>query len=123
MFKVEVEEQIFSLKPMNCPESTFVYRHELRWYRDLPLRLSEIGRLHRLERSGTLTGLLRVRQMTMDDAHIYCRPDQIQAEITGVLELVKTFYDVRLLSALLPGDAPGEGHGHGGAVGPRRAGP
>jgi threonyl-tRNA synthetase len=94
MFQLEVDEQIMSLKPMNCPESTFVYRHELRSYRDLPLRLSEIGRLHRLERSGTLTGLLRVRQLTMDDAHIYCRPDQIQAEITGVLALVKTFYDV-----------------------------
>jgi threonyl-tRNA synthetase len=94
MFRLEVDEQVMSLKPMNCPESTFVYRHELRSYRDLPLRLSEIGRLHRLERSGTLTGLLRVRQLTMDDAHIYCRPDQIQAEIGGVLALVKTFYDV-----------------------------
>jgi threonyl-tRNA synthetase len=94
MYQLEVDEQVMSLKPMNCPESTFVYRHELRSYRDLPIRLSEIGRLHRLERSGTLTGLLRVRQLTMDDAHIYCRPDQIQAEITGVLALVKTFYDV-----------------------------
>jgi threonyl-tRNA synthetase len=94
MYQLEVDEQIMSLKPMNCPESTFVYRHELRSYRDLPLRLAEIGRLHRLERSGTLTGLLRVRQLTMDDAHLYCRPDQIQGEITGVLALVKTFYDV-----------------------------
>ena len=92
MFRLEVEEQEFSLKPMNCPESTFVYRHRLRSYRDLPLRLSEIGRLHRFERSGTLAGLFRVRQITMDDAHIYCRPDQIQSEITGVLEIVKTFY-------------------------------
>jgi threonyl-tRNA synthetase len=92
MFKVEVEEQIFSLKPMNCPESTFIYRTSLRSYRDLPLRLSEMGRLHRNERSGTLTGLFRVRQFTQDDAHIYCRPDQLQAEIAGVLELVKEFY-------------------------------
>ena len=92
MFKVEAEEQIFSLKPMNCPESTFVYRHALRSYRDLPLRFSEMGRLHRNERSGTLTGLFRVRQITMDDAHIYCRPDQLQAEITAVLELVQVFY-------------------------------
>jgi threonyl-tRNA synthetase len=89
---VEVEEQIFSLKPMNCPESTFIYRTSLRSYRDLPLRLSEMGRLHRNERSGTLTGLFRVRQFTQDDAHIYCRPDQLQAEIAGVLELVKEFY-------------------------------
>jgi threonyl-tRNA synthetase len=94
MFKLEVEEQIFSLKPMNCPESTFVYRHALRSYRDLPLRLSEMGRLHRNERSGTLTGLFRVRQFTQDDAHIYCRPDQIQDEITGVLALVREFYKV-----------------------------
>src|SRR5262245_22714947 len=92
MFKVEAEEQIFSLKPMNCPESTFIYRAALRSYRDLPLRLAEMGRLHRNERSGTLTGLFRVRQFTQDDAHIYCRPDQLQAEIAGVLELVKEFY-------------------------------
>ncbi len=92
MFKVEVEEQLFSLKPMNCPPSTFVYKHALRSYRDLPLRLAEMGRLHRNERSGTLTGLFRVRQFTQDDAHIYCRPDQLQAEIAGVLELVREFY-------------------------------
>jgi threonyl-tRNA synthetase len=92
MFRVEAEEQTFSLKPMNCPESTFVYRHALRSYRDLPLRLAEMGRLHRNERSGTLTGLFRVRQFTQDDAHIYCRPDQLQEEITGVLELVRDFY-------------------------------
>src|SRR6185503_9208861 len=92
MFKLEVEEQIFSLKPMNCPESTYIYRHALRSYRDLPLRIAEIGRLHRNERSGTLTGLFRVRQITMDDAHIYCRPDQAQDEITNVLGLVRQFY-------------------------------
>jgi len=92
MFKLEVEEQIFSLKPMNCPESTYIYRHALRSYRDLPLRVAEIGRLHRNERSGTLSGLFRVRQITMDDAHIYCRPDQVQDEISGVLGLVRQFY-------------------------------
>jgi threonyl-tRNA synthetase len=94
MFKVEVEGQVFGLKPMNCPESTFVYAHALRSYRDLPLRLSEMGRLHRNERSGTLTGLFRVRQFTQDDAHIYCRPDQMQDEIAGVLDLVQQFYKV-----------------------------
>ncbi len=92
MFKVEVEEEIFSLKPMNCPESTIVYRHALRSYRDLPLRYSDMGRLHRNERSGTLTGLFRVRQFTQDDAHIYCRPDQLQDEITALLELVREWY-------------------------------
>ena len=70
MFKVEIEDELFSLKPMNCPESTYVYRRALRSYRDLPLRLSEMGRCHRNERSGTLTGLVRVRQFTQDDAHI-----------------------------------------------------
>ena len=92
MFKLEVEGEIFSLKPMNCPESTYVYRRTLRSYRDLPLRLSEMGRDHRNERSGTLTGLVRVRQFTQDDAHIYCRPDQIQEEITALLGLVRGWY-------------------------------
>jgi threonyl-tRNA synthetase len=92
MFKVEVEGEIFSLKPMNCPESTYVYKRTLRSYRDLPLRYSEMGRDHRNERSGTLTGLVRVRQFTQDDAHIYLRPDQLQDEITGLLDLVRQWY-------------------------------
>jgi len=92
MFKVEVEDEIFSLKPMNCPESTYVYRRALRSYRDLPMRLSEMGRCHRNERSGTLTGLIRVRQFTQDDAHIYCRPEQLQDEITALLGLVGEWY-------------------------------
>jgi threonyl-tRNA synthetase len=92
MFRLEVEEQPFGLKPMNCPESTIVYRHSLRSYRDLPLRFSDMGRLHRNERSGTLTGLFRVRQFTQDDAHVYCRPDQLQDEIAGMLGLVREWY-------------------------------
>ena len=92
MFKVEVEEETFSLKPMNCPESSYVYRRALRSYRDLPIRYSEMGRCHRNERSGTLTGLIRVRQFTQDDAHIYLRPDQVQAEITDLLVLVREWY-------------------------------
>jgi threonyl-tRNA synthetase len=92
MFFVESEEQLFSLKPMNCPESTLVYRHALRSYRDLPLRFSDMGRLHRNERSGTLTGLLRVRQFTQDDAHVFCRLDQVQAEVTAMLGLVREWY-------------------------------
>jgi threonyl-tRNA synthetase len=92
MFVLEVENETFSLKPMNCPESTYVYRRALRSYRDLPLRLSEMGRCHRNERSGTLTGLVRVRQFTQDDAHIYCRPDQLQDEITALLDLVREWY-------------------------------
>ena len=97
MFLVESEEQVFGLKPMNCPESTLVYRHTLRSYRDLPLRFSDMGRLHRNERSGTLTGLMRVRQFTQDDAHIYCRLDQIQDEITALLELVREWYKTFML--------------------------
>ena len=92
MFKFEVEDETFSLKPMNCPESTYVYRRALRSYRDLPMRLSEMGRCHRNERSGTLTGLIRVRQFTQDDAHIYCRPEQVQDEITALLQLVGEWY-------------------------------
>ena len=99
MFLVESEEQIFGLKPMNCPESTVVYRQALRSYRDLPLRFADMGRLHRNERSGTLTGLMRVRQFTQDDAHIYCRLDQIQDEITGVLELVREWYKTFVLES------------------------
>jgi len=92
MFKVEVEDELFTLKPMNCPPSTYVYRRAIRSYRDLPLRYSEMGRCHRNERSGTLTGLVRVRQFTQDDAHLYMRPDQLQDEITALLELVREWY-------------------------------
>jgi threonyl-tRNA synthetase len=94
MFKFEVEDDVFSLKPMNCPESALVYKRALRSYRDLPIRYSEMGRDHRNERSGTLTGLVRVRQFTQDDAHIYVRPDQLQDEITSLLDLVRQWYRV-----------------------------
>ncbi len=92
MFIVEAEGQKFSLKPMNCPESTFIYRSKLRSYRDLPLRLSEYGRLHRNERSGTLSGLTRVRQFIQDDAHVYVRPDQLADEIEALLGEVREAY-------------------------------
>jgi threonyl-tRNA synthetase len=92
MFLLEAEGQTFSLKPMNCPESTFIYRSRLRSYRDLPLRLSEYGRLHRNERSGTLSGLTRVRQFVQDDAHIYVRPDQLADEIEALLGEVAEAY-------------------------------
>jgi threonyl-tRNA synthetase len=92
MFKIEHETENLFLKPMNCPESTVVYSSKLRSYKDLPLRLNEIGRLHRNEISGALGGMFRVRQLTMDDAHIFCTDEQILQEVTGVLELVKIFY-------------------------------
>ena len=92
MFLVESEDQTFSLKPMNCPESTFIYRSHLRSYRDLPLRYSEFGRLHRNERSGTLSGLTRVRQFIQDDAHLYVRPDQLTDEIVALLGEIREAY-------------------------------
>jgi threonyl-tRNA synthetase len=93
MFKLEVDEEDYAFKPMNCPEATIVYGSKVRSYRDLPMRLAQTDRLLRNERSGALNGLLRVRQITMDDAHIFCREDQIQAEISGVLEFQRAIYD------------------------------
>jgi len=94
MFYFDVEKETFVLKPMNCPESTYIYNNQLRSYKDLPMRLSEItDHLHRNELSGTLGGLFRVRQMSQDDAHIYCRPDQIETEIKTLIDLVKEVYD------------------------------
>jgi threonyl-tRNA synthetase len=92
MFKLEAEGHEFALKPMNCPESTFIYKSKVRSYRDLPLRLNEYGRLHRNERSGTLSGLTRVRQFIQDDAHIYVRPDQLADEIEALLGEVREAY-------------------------------
>lgn len=84
--------QSYTLKPMNCPESTVIYRFRPRSYRELPLRLSEIGRLHRREKSGEVNGLLRVRQITMDDAHIYATEEQVQDEISKILKTMVEFY-------------------------------
>jgi len=92
MFVLDIEGQPFSLKPMNCPESTFIYRSRLRSYRDLPLRYAEYGRLHRNELSGALSGLTRVRQFIQDDGHVYVRPDQLQAEIASLLEMIREAY-------------------------------
>jgi threonyl-tRNA synthetase len=92
MFKLEIEQQTFSLKPMNCPESTFIYKSHTRSYRDLPLRLADYGGLHRNERSGVLSGLTRVRHFVQDDAHIFVRPDQLQDEIQALLGEVHESY-------------------------------
>ncbi len=94
MFQLRGEHENMYLKPMNCPEATIAYSWKMRSYKDLPIRLSEIGRLHRNELSGALGGMFRVRQITMDDAHIFCTDEQIQQEITGVLGLVKKFYAI-----------------------------
>ena len=92
MFLVESEDQTYSLKPMNCPESTFIYRSRVRSYREFPLRLSEYGVLHRAELSGVRSGLTRVRHFYTDDAHIYVTPAQIQDEILALMGEVTEFY-------------------------------
>jgi len=83
---IEVENQRFRLKPMNCPGHILIYRSEQHSYRDLPLRFSEFGTVYRFERSGTLHGLTRVRGMTQDDAHIFCTPEQLQGEFEQTLD-------------------------------------
>ena len=92
MFVLDIEDQAYSLKPMNCPESTFIYRSRTRSYRDLPLRFSEFGRLHRNERSGVLHGLTRVRHFVQDDAHVFVRPDQLADEIRSLISMVRESY-------------------------------
>ncbi len=92
MFIFEADDQTYSLKPMNCPESTFIYRSKVRSYREFPLRLSEYGALHRNELSGVTSGLTRVRHFYTDDAHIYVTPAQIQDEILALMGEVTEFY-------------------------------
>ena len=76
---MEVEKADYQLKPMNCPGHILIYKSRLRSYRELPVRLAELGTVYRYERSGVLHGLLRVRGFTQDDAHIFCMPEQIEA--------------------------------------------
>ena len=83
---MEIDEQDYYIKPMNCPFHIMIYKTRLRSYRELPLRWAELGTVYRYERSGTLHGLLRVRGFTQDDAHIFCTPEQIEGEILGVLD-------------------------------------
>jgi len=87
MFKrMELEDAEYQLKPMNCPFHILIYRDRLRSYRDLPVRLGELGTVYRYERSGVMHGLLRVRGFTQDDAHIFCTPDQIEDEVVNCLQ-------------------------------------
>ncbi len=88
MYFTEVDEQSYGVKPMNCLAHMMIYKSNLRSYRDLPLRYFELGTVHRHERAGVLHGLLRVRGFTQDDAHILCTPEQLDAEIKGVLKFV-----------------------------------
>ncbi|MFV8252248.1 threonine--tRNA ligase [Aerococcus viridans] len=81
------------LRPMNCPHHMMVYKNDIHSYREFPIRIAELGMMHRYEKSGALSGLQRVREMTLNDAHIFVRPDQIKEEFTRVLQLIKQVYD------------------------------
>ncbi len=93
MYFTQIDEQEHAIKPMNCPGGMIVYNSQMHSYKDLPLKLSELGMVHRHERSGTLHGLMRVRQFTQDDAHIYMLPSQIKDEVKGVIKLIETIYN------------------------------
>ena len=88
--KVDNDELV--LKPMNCPHHIMIYKQDQRSYRDLPVRIAELGRMYRYEKSGTLTGLHRVRSMTLNDAHIFCRQDQVKEEFAAVVRLIQQVY-------------------------------
>lgn len=94
MFAFEVEKEKYALKPMNCPGHCLMFDHRPRSHRELPLRLADFGVLHRNELSGALSGLTRVRRFQQDDAHIFCRPDQIKEEVAGCLDFLRYVYGV-----------------------------
>jgi threonyl-tRNA synthetase len=93
MYFTEIDGRQFSLKPMNCPGHCLLYQAEKKSYRDLPWRVADFGRLHRFERSGVMHGLTRVRTFCQDDAHIFCRLDQIQGEIGSFMKLLSEVYE------------------------------
>ena len=94
MYTTVIDDTDFAIKPMNCPGSILVYQSEPRSYRDLPLRMGELGLVHRHEKSGQLHGLMRVRCFTQDDAHIFMEPEQIRSEIKGVVKLIDEVYQL-----------------------------
>ncbi len=90
---MRMDNEELVLRPMNCPHHMMIYKSELRSYRHLPVRIAELGTMHRYEMSGALAGLQRVRSMTLNDAHIFCRPDQIKSEFTRVVQLIQRVYE------------------------------
>lgn len=94
MYGVKIDDEDYAIKPMNCPGGMLVYKRSLHSYRDLPIRMGELGLVHRHELSGALHGLMRVRCFTQDDAHIFMMPEQIESEIIGVVKLIDRFYKV-----------------------------
>ena len=112
MFFTNIDDEEFALKPMNCPGSILVFKSQKRSYRELPLRLSEYGMVHRNELSGVLSGLFRVRQFTQDDSHIFVTENQLEKEIENVVELIGKFYktfgfDYRVELSTKPDDSMG----------------
>ncbi len=98
MYTTKIDDREFAIKPMNCPGGILVYKNSLHSYKDLPIRLAELGHVHRHEASGALNGLFRVRAFTQDDAHIFCREDQLVDEITTLLKFYEEMYSVFNLS-------------------------
>jgi threonyl-tRNA synthetase len=94
MYFTKIDGEDYAIKPMNCPGSMILYKRKIHSYRDLPLRVAELGLVHRHELSGVLHGLMRVRCFTQDDAHIFMLPEQIKDEILGVIDLVDYFYSI-----------------------------
>ena len=92
MYTVQIDEEDFAIKPMNCPGGMLAYQTKMRSYKDFPMKVGEIGRVHRHELSGALHGLMRVRAFTQDDAHIFMLPEQIKDEIKGVVRLIDKIY-------------------------------
>ena len=94
MYTSEIDEKTFAIKPMNCPGGMLVYKNSLHSYKDLPIRMGELGQVHRHEASGALNGLFRVRTFTQDDAHIFMREDQIEEEIVRLINFIDRMYSV-----------------------------
>ena len=115
MYFTDVEGAECAVKPMNCPGHALIYSNELRSYRDLPIRIADFGRLHRYERSGVTHGLTRVRTFAQDDAHIFCSPEQIQSEISSLIEMFTEVYrvfrfdDLKICLSTRPDDSVGDG--------------
>ena len=94
MYTTKIDEQDYALKPMNCPGGMLVYKSKMHSYREFPIRLGELGLVHRHEKSGELNGLFRVRCFTQDDAHIFCLPTQIESEIINLMKLINEVYSI-----------------------------
>lgn len=94
MYTSEIDDKVFAIKPMNCPGGMLVYKNSLHSYKDLPLRIGELGQVHRHEASGSLNGLFRVRTFTQDDAHIFMREDQIEDEVVRLINFIDIMYSI-----------------------------